>query len=183
MRGIGKAGLCALALTALVAAGCGSDDDEKSTSSDKTNPARGFDGGQGDGTDGVPGHVEIWYGTAQRAGDGGTDLYVTGDKKTGRQFFTWLYDGRDMEHCDLSLLTTNTPPPDAAFLPKDDGSFTMTGEWRPAKAPGPGVPGSVTGTVSDHQGSVKLSWKAHPAGSSCDNSANDVVLTRKKLSR
>ena len=62
MRGLTRAGLCALAFTALVAAGCGSDDgDDKSDAGEATSkgePRRGFESSSGDFTRNVQINVD-----------------------------------------------------------------------------------------------------------------------------
>ncbi len=185
MRGMGKAGLCTLALTALVAAGCGSDDDEKSTSSDKTKPARGFDG---DGKDGgaapkpPPGDVDegkYWNGKDPAITDGGI-LLQTNAGSAGL-YATSVYDGRDKAHCHLPVLVSSP-----RFAPNNriDGggaSFSIGGNWSVRSAPQPGAPGEATGKLSDDGNTVTLSWKKYTStyGQSCGTAAQDVVLTRK----
>ncbi len=168
MRGIGKAGLCALALTAFVAAGCGSDDDEKSASSDKSKPARGFEGDDN-------GPFEFVFWTGKDAPYRGLILFW--ERVDRRIVLSQMMDNRDPEHCKFSGMNwRKVPPHEWAYLPKVGETTTLTDNWHTG-SPSEIVPGSITAT-RENESSVRVSWPGHPAGAgkSCDNSANDVLL-------
>ncbi len=185
MRGIGKAGLCALALTALVAAGCGSDDDEKSASSETTKPARGFDGDGGEGKDGgaapnsPPGDIEPGYygnGKDPFKTDGGIRFETRPLKDAGgyKLHSYQLIDGRNKANCTQSNSLQQIPFSSTSNYITAGSAFHFAGRWNKSKG------GFATGKMSDDGNTVTLKWDKYesPFGDACGTAADNVVLTR-----